>query len=130
MNVAIKQRVWTPEQRLVQSRKLRERQIWLKSTGPKTAEGKQASSRNARKAGYIERVEMKKIMRYLRTQKSYIDLLKFYIKQRDNMLTPQHILTNIQLNFFENELIAIEADLRSGCGEIPTNIIPFPEPPP
>ena len=130
MNALKKQRVWTPAQRLEQSRNLRERKIWLKSTGPKTDEGKQASSRNARKSGYVERLEMKKIMRYLRTQKSYISLLNFYIKQRGRMRTPQYIMTNTQLNFFENELIAIEADLRAGCSGGPTNIIPFPAPPP
>ena len=47
METGRKTRVWTPEQRLEQSRKLRERQIWLRSTGPRTAAGKKISSLNA-----------------------------------------------------------------------------------
>jgi hypothetical protein len=51
MNCARQLRVWTPEQRAEQSRKMRERKIWLASTGPKTLAGKQKSSRNAYKHG-------------------------------------------------------------------------------
>lgn len=129
MNAVCKQREWTPEQRLNQSRKLRDRQIWLKSTGPKTSQGKSISSRNACKSDYAERMEMKQIRCYLRTQKSYTDLLKFFIKQHDNIRTPQIIAINLKLNFLENELIAQEAKLRSGIG-IKNNIIPFPNAPP
>ena len=46
-----KQRDWTPAQREQQARKLRERKIWLVSTGPKSPEGKKTSSQNALKHG-------------------------------------------------------------------------------
>jgi hypothetical protein len=124
-----KQRDWTPEQRLEQSCKLRERKIWLKSTGPRTPEGKQASSRNARKASYEQRQEMKQIMHYLRTQKSYLDLLKYFIKQQDRMTSNQRSRVSLHLFIFENELRDIEALLRSESA-VGGKIIPFPSPPP
>ena len=127
MKVALKQRVWTPEQRLEQSRKLRDRQIWLKSTGPKTAEGKSISSRNACKSCYAERIEMKQIKRYLRTQKSYTDLINFYIKQMDRINNSQIFQINLQFKFLENELRDLEAIFRSGVAE-KDNIISFPNP--
>ena len=45
------QRSWTDAQRAEQGRRTRERQIWLKSTGPKTPKGRQISSRNSYKHG-------------------------------------------------------------------------------
>ena len=45
------QRVWTDAQREEQSRQLKSRQIWLKSTGPRSARGKSLSSRNSYKHG-------------------------------------------------------------------------------
>jgi len=45
------QRVWTDAHRETQAQKIRARQIWLKSTGPKTTEGKRISSRNSYKHG-------------------------------------------------------------------------------
>ena len=46
-----KQRDWTPAQRQMQGQKLRERKIWLVSTGPTSPEGKKTSSQNALKHG-------------------------------------------------------------------------------
>ena len=40
-------RGWTPERRLKQSLKIRQWRPWDNSTGPRTSEGKAASSRNA-----------------------------------------------------------------------------------
>lgn len=51
MSAVLKHRAWTPEQRLEQSRKLRERKIWLVSTGPRTSSGKKTSSQNSLKHG-------------------------------------------------------------------------------
>lgn len=38
---------WTPERRAQQAVRIREQKPWLKSTGPKSAAGKAAVSRNA-----------------------------------------------------------------------------------
>ena len=65
-------RAWTDAQRAQQAENLRARQIWLKSTGPKTEQGKINISKNARHADYemrqAERTEMRHIKAYLRTQ--------------------------------------------------------------
>ena len=45
------QRSWTDAQRAEQARKIRDHQVWLKSTGPTTAQGKLTSSRNSYKHG-------------------------------------------------------------------------------
>ena len=44
-------RGWTPERRLKQSLKIRQWRPWDDSTGPRTSEGKAASSRNAYRGG-------------------------------------------------------------------------------
>lgn len=44
-------RIWTEEDRERQAEVLRREKIWEHSTGPKTLEGKAASSRNALKHG-------------------------------------------------------------------------------
>lgn len=110
-------RHWTAEQRLEQSRKLRERKIWLVSTGPKTVEGKTASSQNACKPdSYIkaaERAEMKLIKAYLRTQKNYITFLNYYIKQRDSASISLLNALNSKIKNLQNELIDIERALKS-----------------
>jgi hypothetical protein len=42
----------SPEQRRLQSERIRRCKPWLKSTGPRTAKGKARSSKNAFKGGY------------------------------------------------------------------------------
>ena len=134
------ERHWTAEQRLEQSRKLRDRQIWLKSTGPRTIDGKAASSMNARHPDYDsrqrEQTEMRHIRAYLRTQKSYTDLLRFFCKQGDSISAHRYYAIAYQLYCLENELIDIEHHMFGGLrfSEIVgrdnrTNIIPFPSPP-
>lgn len=44
-------RNWTPEQRQQQAARIREWSPWEQSTGPRTAEGKSNTSRNAWKGG-------------------------------------------------------------------------------
>ena len=137
-------RHWTADQRLEQSRKLRDRQIWLHSTGPRTTEGKSASSRNARHADFeqrqADRTEMRQIKAYLRTQKSYTDLLRLFLKQEDSLSVARHNAYIDALFFLENELIDIERQMFGGMRfhEIAgldarlqkQNILPFPSPPP
>ena len=112
------QRSWTDAQRAEQARKLKSRQIWLKSTGPRTIEGKAAASQNARHPDYeqrqAERAEMVNIRTYLRTQKSYTDLLRFFCKQGDSMSPQRYYATAYRLFFLENELIDIERKLFGG----------------
>jgi len=130
------QRVWTPEQRLEQSRILRERQIWLKSTGPKTLEGKSVSSRNARHDDYEHRVaqksEIRHIKAYLRTQKTYIDLIRLFSKHEKSMDSAWQEMIESDLFFLENELIDLERKIFCGLrfheiiGIENRNIIPFP----
>jgi len=134
------QRVWTPEQRLIQSRNLRERQIWLKSTGPRTENGKSISSRNARHDDYENRVaqksEMRHIKAYLRTQKTYVDLIRLFSKHEESMGTAWQEMIEDNLFFLENELIDLERKIFGGMrffeiiGMDNTNIIPFPPPAP
>ena len=45
-------RCWTPEQRRVQSERIKSWRPWEQSTGPRTPEGKAAASRNAFKGGH------------------------------------------------------------------------------
>ncbi len=136
------QRSWTDAQRAEQARKLRQRQIWLASTGPRTLEGKAKSSTNARKPNYeyrmAERAELSAMNSYLRTQKSYTDLLRIFHKQWDKLNDAQHEAVESQLFFLENELIDIERQIFGGLrfseiiGRSSSNIIPFPtlSPPP
>ena len=44
-------RQWTEEQRKAQSEKMKQLKPWLKSTGPKSEEGKKKASLNAMKHG-------------------------------------------------------------------------------
>ena len=140
MSVALQQGIWTPEKRLEQSRALRGRQIWLKSTGPRTPEGKATSSRNARKEGYedrmAERLEMRRIKAYLRLQKLFIDTLRFQSKNAERLASHANFRLEMQLNFLENELMNLELQMFDGLlfseiiGLDNRNIIPFPARPP
>jgi hypothetical protein len=42
---------WSEEQRRLQAARIRQRQPWLKSTGPRSEDGKKRSSMNAFKGG-------------------------------------------------------------------------------
>ena len=112
------QRTWTDAQRAQQAEKCRTRQIWLKSTGPKTLAGKTASSRNARHTDFekrqAERAEYIQIRTYLRTQKSYTDLLKLFLKQEDSLNVAHYNAYIDELFFLENKLIDIERKMFGG----------------
>jgi len=54
---------WTPERRARQREIIRKNKPWLKSTGPRTPEGKAVSSQNARMSPELARIdaELKRI---------------------------------------------------------------------
>jgi len=60
-------RKWTPEQRQQQAERIKAWSPWQHSTGPRTDEGKAASSRNAWKGGY--RQMLRDLCRALRQQR-------------------------------------------------------------
>ena len=129
-------RAWTDAQRAQQAANLHARKIWLKSTGPRTEAGKAASSTNSRKPNYeyrmADRAELRAMNTYLRTQKSYTDLLRIFHKQWDRLNDAQHSVIESRLFFLENELIAIEREIFGGVTFyelLSRNIIPFPPPP-
>jgi hypothetical protein len=55
---------WSEEQRRLQAARIRQRQPWLKSTGPRSEAGKQRSSKNAFKGG--KRKTMREFARLIR----------------------------------------------------------------
>ncbi len=61
---------WTDEARVLQAEKIRQLKPWLKTTGPKTEEGKENSSRNAMKHGM--RSELAKELRQTLRQQAQI----------------------------------------------------------
>ena len=67
---------------------------------------------------------MKHIKRYLRTQKSYTDLINFYTKQRDRIKKSKFFQINLQFQFLENELRDLKALFSSGFKD-ESNIINF-----
>ena len=67
-------RGWTPERRLKQSLKIRQWRPWDNSTGPRTSEGKAASSRNAYRGGV--RSMLNSMSELLREQGGALDQLR------------------------------------------------------
>ncbi len=61
---------WTDEKRKAQSERLKSLKPWLKTTGPKTDEGKKASSQNALKHGM--RSELAKDLRRILQEQAEI----------------------------------------------------------
>lgn len=57
---------WTPERRAKQAAAIRQWQPWAQSTGPKTPEGKAASSRNTWKGGH--RTKLRAIIQLVRME--------------------------------------------------------------
>lgn len=62
---------WTPERRAAQSARIRAHRPWAKSTGPRAADGKARSSRNAYKHGFRSDA-VKTLRALLRLQRAYV----------------------------------------------------------
>ena len=67
-----KTRTWTKEQREAQSIIMKERKAWLKSTGPKSDEGKQKVRDNALKHG-MRSAEAEELRRLLYAQRMFVN---------------------------------------------------------
>ncbi len=64
---------WTDERRARQAEAIRRWKPWERSTGPKTEEGKAASSRNAYKGRINARELLRNLGRLLREQKEVLE---------------------------------------------------------
>lgn len=113
-------RVWTIEQRQKQADRIRSQKPWLKSTGPRSARGKLASSRNAMRHGCYG-AEFKMICQYLRMQKHYVDTLRFMLKADLFMDETQFEISGNELN--ENSIKSIKNDTMRHSKTVTKNII-------
>ena len=66
---------WTPERRKRQAELIRGWTSWVKSTGPKSPEGKAAVSRNAFTGGEVAKLRemVKQLKQAMRAQKDWLD---------------------------------------------------------
>lgn len=122
------QRTWTDAQRAEQARLLRSRQIWLKSTGPRTAKGKITSSRNARGIHYEENQTTNKIHHYIQTQKHFRKLLISIYKSWTDMSPADRNFHTQKILILNNELREMHRDLMAHLDKMPPDtakIIPF-----
>ena len=67
-------RGWPPERRRKQAENIRRTKPWLKTTGPKTVRGKQASKKNAYKHGWRS-ADIREVYRLLRTQRRFVKIM-------------------------------------------------------
>ncbi len=74
-----KTRRWTEAQRKERSEQMKARKPWLKSAGPRTAEGKAIVSQNALKSG-LYAAEIRGLRKVLAQQKTYIKSLMAHLK--------------------------------------------------
>ncbi|PZQ46405.1 MAG: hypothetical protein DI551_05185 [Micavibrio aeruginosavorus] len=96
---------WSPERRAKQSAMMRARQIWTRSTGPKTAAGKARSSQNALKSGH-DRVLWRLTNHALKAQRLWLNKI--------------NALHRVQKNFPQNELLKAHARTLSDEGRTVT----------
>jgi hypothetical protein len=76
---------WTAERRAKQAERIRQRKPWEQSTGPRTAEGKAISSRNADKGVAELRQSMREFRCHMRALREQAERL--YGRFRDRPIT-------------------------------------------
>ena len=108
---------------------VRARKIWLKSTGPRTPEGKAKSSINARKEGYEKRQKDKRLRNYLRLNRLLLNLYTSHCEQWPLLKPQEKVAALHKMYFFQNELSVLTKEIIDGLSER-SNIIPFPKTPP
>ncbi len=108
-----KLRNWTPSQRQEQSAKIRAQKIWLKSTGPKTLEGKKRSSRNAVKNGMRSR-ETLCFKEFLRLQNKLLQ--KYKEAERIGRIKRRYVFAMLELGYDETNFKNFHKRTQSlGC---------------
>lgn len=122
-------RSWTDAQRAEQALKLHERQIWLKSTGPRTPEGKAKSSMNACKPGYEDRQQKRRVQNYIRLNRLFVSIYCAQRPQWHELQVRERISILQELSVLKNELRLLGAKILDQMSD-PSNIIPFPVKPP
>lgn len=129
-----KQGGWTPEKCLQQSAKLRVQKIWLASTGPRTAEGKQKSSLNACKPGHeqrrADRLQAQRVRNYVRLNRIFMGI---YLNANKTWaeLPHAHKAQTIQtLKHLENELGNLEGQIIHALETDAKIARPTDDPPP
>jgi len=76
---------WPAARRARQALRIRQSKPWVRSTGPKTAQGKAASAINARTHGMrsaASLAEFRRVRRYLRLCRERTDLVAAYLRGR------------------------------------------------
>lgn len=71
----IKRRAWPPKRRAEQAKRIQAQKPWLKTTGPKTPEGKKTVSRNAYRHGFRSQ-DMRELLLVLRLQRAYVKAIQ------------------------------------------------------
>jgi hypothetical protein len=125
MSVALKRDIWTPEKRLEQSSALRARKIWLKSTGPRTSEGKAKSCMNARKEGYEDRQQAKRVKNYVRLNRFFLEIHRCQRAQWHTLKAQERRVVLQTLGRLKNELSVLGAKIIHNI-ENSSNVVPFP----
>ncbi|OFW88379.1 MAG: hypothetical protein A3J37_00175 [Alphaproteobacteria bacterium RIFCSPHIGHO2_12_FULL_45_9] len=129
-----KQGGWTPEKCLQQSAKLRAQKIWLASTGPRTAEGKQKSSMNACKDGYeqrrAEKLQAQRVRNYVRLNRIFMEIYLNANKTWAELPLAHKAQTIGTLKHLENELGNLAGEILHALETDAKITRPTDDPPP
>ena len=77
--------VWTEERRRAQAERARAQKPWLKSTGPRSVEGKKIASRNSYKHG-LRSAPVHNLRKYMRDQRRFVAAFLYLAKNRRRFL--------------------------------------------